>query len=413
MSVAVFKDSEIAFSKGFGFADLENEVPAGPETVYRIGSVTKPITAIAVLQLVEQRKVALDDDITEFLPDYPTNGKRVTVHNLLTHTSGIASYTDIQPRGNRDSWKFDQTHESMLDVFETAPYDFEPGTGFYYSNSGYYLLGMIIEHVSGQTYEDYVKQHVFDPAGMTNSCYDGHQKLIPHRASGYMLSENGEFVNADYLSMTIPFSSGALCSTAGDLMKLYEALSRGELLKPETFELMKSPIVLSSGEESNYTLGLMRSSLGGQLQMAHPGGIDGFTSFFAFYPEFDVAVAVLTNVMLDGVPDHVGRRVIQAELDLPIRPLEHQPLDDEALAAYTGTYRFGIMDATVTTSGDTVGFKFLPLIGEPVPLIHLERDVFCFPHDSDMTVTFTRAAGTVSALEFNAGVITFLADRVD
>ncbi len=227
-AVIVVKDGRIIYRQGRDMANLELGVPIEPHMVFRIGSITKQFTAVATLILTEQGKLAIDDPVTRFLPDYPMQGHLITIEHLLSHTSGIKSYTDIP-----ELWassRNDFTVQQIIDSFKNRPMDFAPGEGWAYNNSGYVLLGAIIEKSSGLTYEQFIQQNIFDRLGMRHSYYDDPVRVIPHRVSGYSKGPNG-YANATYLSMTLPYAGGALASTVDDLAIWDAALHTEQLVK--------------------------------------------------------------------------------------------------------------------------------------------------------------------------------------
>ena len=216
VSVAVVKGGRTLLAKGYGFADLENDIPATPATVYRIGSITKQFTAAGIMRLAEQGKLSLDDTVQRFLPAFPTQGNRVTIRHLLNHTSGIRSYTSLGPKFGRVT-RLDLVPDSLVALFSGEPFDFKPGDAWRYNNSGYFLLGMIIEKVSGKSYAQYVQDEFFKPLGLNSTVYCDQAPIIKRRAQGYNPRPGGGFVNAEPLSMTQPYAAGSLCSTVTDL----------------------------------------------------------------------------------------------------------------------------------------------------------------------------------------------------
>ena len=199
-------DNEI-LAKGYGEADIENDVPAAPQTVFRIGSITKQFTAAAILKLVDAGKLKLDDELNELVPAFGFGGKKVTVHQLLNHTSGIRSYTGL----GQKFWSLANrrlSHEQLYELIKDEPFDFEPGAGWKYNNSGYYLLGVIIEKVSGKSYAEFVGEQLWKPVEMTQTRYGGSDPIVKHRARGYSKS-NGKVVNCRLMSMRPPFAAGA------------------------------------------------------------------------------------------------------------------------------------------------------------------------------------------------------------
>jgi D-alanyl-D-alanine carboxypeptidase len=225
-AIIVVKDGHVIFRKGYGLANVELNVPITPEMVFRIGSVTKQFTAVALMMLVEQGKLSLQDDITKFFPAYPTGGKKITVENLLTHTSGIPDYMEkLWPARMREDLRL----ERLIEVFKNAGLEFEPGTKASYSNSNYILLGAIIEKLSGEEYRRFVEENIFKPLGMKHSYYEGIQEIIPERVSGYVKAD-GIFYNAPYLSTNQLYAAGALCSSVDDLA-LWDAAAYSEKLR--------------------------------------------------------------------------------------------------------------------------------------------------------------------------------------
>jgi len=291
MTVAVAKGNEIIHQKGYGLVDLENSVPASEKSVYRIGSITKMFTAAAILLLVEDGKVNLDDPITEYLPEYPS-GAKVTIRHLLNHTSGIVSFTSLPD--HRAGMRKDRSHEETLARFKDKPLEFPPGEKFSYCNSGYYLLGMVIEIASEKTYEEFLQERIFDPLKLDSTHYDHHLKIIPNRARGYSIRGEKK-INAPYVSMKQPFAAGALVSTTRDLIKWQRGLVENKLLRPDSYKQMIQPGLLNDGKKSKYGLGCFVEILNGHVAIRHGGGIPGFLTELAYFPEIDLTVIVLCN----------------------------------------------------------------------------------------------------------------------
>jgi CubicO group peptidase (beta-lactamase class C family) len=304
VSIAVSQGGKTVYSKAFGMANLELGVPARPETVYEIGSVTKQFTAAAILGLVEDGKLGLDDPLSRFFPDWPAAGRTATVKQLLNHTSGIKSYTSI-PRW-RSLMALPLVHDSMVALFRDEPADFEPGADWRYDNSGYYLLGLIIEKVTGQAYSTYIMQHLFEPAGLSSTSYCGTTAIVPGRAGGYSATSAG-IVNAAPIYVDQAFAAGAICSTTGDLLTWTRALQSGKIVKPASYQAMTTPIPLPNGKRQTYGFGLGVSDLQGHRSVGHSGGINGFNSVLVSYPNDGLIVAILVNQ--DGGADKIGRAV--------------------------------------------------------------------------------------------------------
>lgn len=288
----VAQNGKIIYQKAFGMANIELNVPMRPEMVFRIGSVSKQFTAIAILQLLEQGKLSLQDPITKYVPEYPMHGYTITLEHLLTHTSGIKNYTDMEEFGK--VMRNDMTPDEMIAFFKNQPMDFAPGTAWNYSNSGYFLLGYVIEKVSGKTYPEYVEEVIFKPLGMNTSYYGNDTRLIKNRAAGYQGGENGP-QNAFVLSMTLPYAAGSLQSTVGDLFIWHQALHAGKLVKKETLQKAFTEYKLSDGKGSHYGYGWFLGDLQGSATIEHSGGINGFLTDAIYLPAQDVFVAIFSN----------------------------------------------------------------------------------------------------------------------
>jgi D-alanyl-D-alanine carboxypeptidase len=293
VSIAVARGGRTLVAKGYGLANVELDVKTSPSTVYRIGSLTKQFTAAAVMRLVEAGRLSLDDPIEKYLPDYPVEGRRITIRHLLTHTSGIKSYTGLGPKF-WDNAALDYSHEKLIALFKDEPPDFQPGEKFLYNNSGYYLLGVILEKVTGETYGSHVKKALFDPLGLTATAYCDNAPVIRQRAAGYQVML-GAVLNAPYLSMKAPFSAGALCSTVTDLVAWTSALMNGKVVTRASLDQMITPAKLNDGAATTYGFGLGIPN-GDKKTISHGGGINGFASYMTYLPDSDTTVVVLTNL---------------------------------------------------------------------------------------------------------------------
>jgi len=321
------------YQKAFGQANLELNVPMQPSMVFRIGSITKQFTAVAILQLMEQGKLSLEDEITKFIPDYPTHGHKITVEHLLTHTSGIKSYTDMKEFG--DVIQKDMKPEDLINFFKNQPMDFAPGTQWHYNNSGFFLLGYIIEKVSGKTYPDYVEQVFFKPLGMTHSYYGNDAKLIPNRAAGYERGKDG-VQNASPMSMTLPYAAGSIQSTVEDLWKWHQAVHAYQLVRKETLEKAFTPYKLANGKPTNYGYGWFLGDIQGSPTIEHGGGINGFLTSSIYLPKEDVFVAVFSNSTAKS-PDNVAAKLAAWAIDKPYN-FKEVALDENTLKGYIGVY---------------------------------------------------------------------------
>ncbi len=296
-AVIVRRNGQTLFRKGYGLANLELGVPVAPDMVFRLGSITKQFTSVAVLLLAQEGKIGLQDEITKFLPDYPTQGRKITIEHLLTHTSGIRSYTDMAEW--LPLWRKDFTVKELIDLFKDQPMSFEPGRSWSYNNSAYVLLGAVIEKASGLTYERFVEERLFKPLGMTSSCYDSPDRIIPRRVAGYQAGAQG-FVNAPYLSMTQPYAAGSLASTVDDLAAWNDAVFGGKVVGKDWLDKAWTPYQLANGESSGYGYGWFIADFAGHRSIEHGGGINGFTTYEMTFPEDGLFIAILTNSAVAG-----------------------------------------------------------------------------------------------------------------
>jgi len=287
----VAKKGDIIYKKAFGLADLELQVPMETNNVFEIGSMTKQFTAISILMLMEKGKLRLDDEITKYIPDYPIRGHKITIHHLLNHTSGIKSFTSV--KGLNAIANDDMEPLEVIDFFKNEPMDFAPGDQFKYNNSGYVILGYIIEKASGISYGDFVEQRIFEKLGMSSSYYASHSKVIPNRASGYRKGKT--YTNSRHISYSIPFASGSLMSTVDDMLKWEEAIKNHVLLSKETMNKAFVNYRLNNGEQTDYGYGWHVETLNGTKSFEHGGSIFGYKSMGVYLPKEDIYVIGLSN----------------------------------------------------------------------------------------------------------------------
>ncbi len=337
VSIGIMQDGEIVFTKGYGFAEVENEVPATEHTVYRIGSVTKQFTAAAIMLLVEEGKLELDAELTDFFPDYPTGGRTITIEHLLNHTSGIKGYTEMREFGEviRD----DLDHDELIAIFSAAPFEFEPGERYQYNNSAFFLLGVIIEQVTGGSYADFLRSQFFEPLGMEDSHYLYNDPIIRRRAQGYAVRD-GEVFNDAFLSMELPYAAGSLGSSVHDLLLWQRALVSGEAISAESFDAMTTPATLNDGSTHPYGFGLALSTMEGHRKIGHGGGINGFRAHLSHYPDDGLTVAVLTNTG-SAHPDVLESRIARELLGIEEKTVDVLPLSPQDAATYVGVYNPG------------------------------------------------------------------------
>lgn len=347
-AVIAARDGQVILRRAYGSADLELGVPMRTDHVFRVGSITKQFTAVAALMLVDEGRLSLDDEITKFWPQYPTHGRRITVEHLLTHTSGIRSYTGMpewRPRSRQDV-----TPAELMAVFRDAPMDFAPGESWLYNNSGYALLGAIVEQVSGQPWGEFLRARLFEPLGMNDTRYETWGELIPRRIPGYARTNDGVIRNSEPGSLTQAYAAGAIRSTVDDLLRWQLAMERGEVLRPETWRRAHQPYRLADGRSTGYGYGWFVATVGGRGSVEHGGDINGFSSNGLWMPSERLHVIVLSNAERDFAdPDELSRRIAGAVLGVEEAPAAAAPMSAEALDDFVGVYRVNPNEVRVVT----------------------------------------------------------------
>ncbi|MBC7901626.1 MAG: serine hydrolase [Saprospiraceae bacterium] len=318
-SILVAEKGKIIYEKGFGMANMEWAIPNQPDPKFRIGSVTKQFTAALILQLVEEGKIKLDGKITDYLADYRKDtGERVTIHQLLNHTSGIPSYTS-RPNFMAEISRNPYSVADFVKKFASGDLEFEPGSKFSYNNSGYFLLGAIVEKVTGKSYETVLKERILEPLGMTNTGYDNHAPILQKRASGYEKTPAG-YVNAAYLDMSLPYAAGSIYSTVEDLYKWELSLYENKILSAESKTKMFTPGL------SNYGYGLIIADrpIGKTEQktkvIQHGGGINGFNSLLTRLVDKQQTIILLDNVGLGRYHGRITNSIISILNGQPVEP---------------------------------------------------------------------------------------------
>ena len=394
-SVLVARDGEILLDRGYGLANREWNIPNDGDTKFRLGSVTKQFTAVAVMILHERGLIDLDAPVKTWLPDAPATWDGVTVRHLLTHTSGLPNFTDFddyEPAKTRPA-----TLDGLIARFRDRPLDFQPGEGWAYSNSGYVVLTAIVEKAGGASYADFVAANLFQPLGMGDSGYDSHAAILPHRASGYAPTAGG-IVNADYVDMSIPQGAGALYSTTRDLLKWEQGLFGGRLLSPASLTVLTTPV------RNRYAFGLMVSHAGGNTMIGHSGGIEGFNTAMVWDPDRRMTVIVLGNLNGPGPDQVAGSLMALARGETVILPNERQAVvvAPEVLRAYEGVYELAPTFAIAISVVD--GKLMAQATGQDAFELQAESDVRFFLTVVDAQITFTRdAAGAVDGLVLHQG----------
>ena len=382
ISVAVARNGQVVFVRGYGMANLEHAVAVTPETLFHIASISKNILAAVVLQLVDEGKLNLDDDVTKYVPEAPTHGHKVTVRQLLNHTSGIYSFTSL-PEAEANE-RLDLTHDQVLALFKDKPLDFEPGTAWRYNNSAFYIAGMVVERVTKQEYGAYVREHLFKPLGMNSAqlCYS--RMVVPHLASGYEL-DRGVLVNAALMSWKLPFAAGAICATATDVVKWQAALDGGRVLSASSLKLMRTATLLADETVIDYGLGTRLGTLGGHRVLGHTGSGGGFAAALESFPDAHLTVVVLVNTGVGAIP----ALTLAAAISRPMlglaekKTLSDLPAPPQELAALLGT--FNSDEGTVENFGrdGKLFYRDLPSRDEG-PLLRQTENVYAVNENTEV-----------------------------
>jgi D-alanyl-D-alanine carboxypeptidase len=336
-AVIVVRDGQVILRKGYGMANLELGVPVAPEMVFRLGSITKQFTAVAILMLVDEGRVTLSDDITKFLPSFPTHGQAITIERLLTHTAGIKNYTEMPEFPSW--WRDDRSLDELIGLFKDQPLDFAPGEKWAYSDSGYVLLGAVIEKASGTSYAEFIQQRIFGPLGMAHSYYDATEQVVPGRVAGYARTQAG-YAHAAYLSMTLPYAAGSLAASVDDLARWDAALYTDKLVKQATLKRAFQPAILNHGQPTGYGFGWEIGGYEGHSFSEHNGGINGFSTQMIRLSEDNVYVAILTNCEnCRGSLGALAFRIAATAIGKPYHDPPAIALPAATLAAYEGVYQ--------------------------------------------------------------------------
>ncbi|MEZ5427635.1 MAG: serine hydrolase [Pyrinomonadaceae bacterium] len=379
-SVLLARNGKVLLNKGYGLANIETGTPNTPQTRFRLASITKQFTGLAILILQERGKLKTDDPICKFVENCPAAWQTITLRHLVSHTSGIKDFTSLPDSEKKKSENISPLQ--IIDWFKDKPLDFKPGERFSYSNSGYILLGYVIEKLSGQSYKDFIAENIFQPAGMKNSGYDSHAEIIKNRASGYSL--HGEnVVNADYVDMQVPFAAGALYSTTEDLYLWHKALGSEKLLSHKSLEEMFTPI------KDGYGFGIVMESRNGIDFQTHSGGIQGFSTNFARFPKEDAVVIVLSNrdfAPTDFIKTQMMKFIFDDKFELP----EFIEMPEGGLKNFEGLYQ---TNENVPFQRLYVEDKKIWLTfpgGLPMPFSPVSETKFISRYDSDISLEFEK-----------------------
>ena len=394
-SVLVAQDGKVLLDKGYGSANLEWDIPDSPQTKFRLGSLTKQFTAAAILLLEERGKLRTDDLVAKYLPDAPASWAKITLANLLTHTSGIPNFTSFPDYATTEATP--TTPEQLVARFRDKPLNFEPGEKWEYSNSGYVLLGYLLEKISGQPYQDFVRDNLFAPLGMTESGYDSRAAIISHRASGYSPGANGP-ANAGYIDMSIPFSAGALYSTTEDLWRWEQGLFGGKVLNAASLKKMTTPF------KNDYAYGLAVRTAHGYTVIEHGGGIEGFNTQLAYDPDRKLAVIVLGNLN-GGAPGEIaGQLMSLLHGEKVVLPSERKEItvSTDVLRQYVGTYQLApTFSIVITLEGNRLMSQ---ATNQPALPLFPESETSFFLKAVDAQIEFAKNdKGEVTSLTLHQG----------
>jgi CubicO group peptidase (beta-lactamase class C family) len=368
LQIVVEHRGEIVLDRGYGFADLEHQVPVTAETVFPIGSISKQFGAAAIMQLVETGRLSLDDKLATFFPEFP-RGSRITIKDLLRHTSGIEDfeYTGPWPK----TMAVERSDEEVVRLFRDRKPRFEPDHGWSYSTSNYLLLGMIVTKVTKQPFREYLREHVFARAGLAHTRYCDSYELIPHRARGYDGSP-GAWVPAKMAHLTQFGVGGGLCSTSRDLLAWQKALESGQVVSAASYRAMTTALPLADGTPTGYGFGLCPSIMAGHRILWHSGGVSGFAAELSHFVDDDLRIAGITNAR-----ESLPWWPIVTKL-LAIEPPVAQPIAVADLARYAKTFYSAPSEVKVVVDGDhlAASWVFEGKESPRVPFVHVGHHTF-------------------------------------
>lgn len=394
-TILIARNGKPVVSKGYGMANYEWGIANTPQTVFRLGSITKQFTAAAVMLLQERGKLSVNDAVCKYVAECPAAWEPITIKQLLSHTSGIPNYTAFPDFAAKAIMPIPTAE--LLAQYRSKPLDFTPGEKYSYSNSGYHLLGLIIEKASGKGYADFLQENIFGPLGMTQTGYDSHESLIKWRANGYARKGEG-FVNAAYMDMLLPYAAGALYSTTGDLLIWDQALLTEKLLKRASLTEMYTPV------KGNCAFGWNVGKRGSRTAISHGGAIYGFATQISRFPDDRVTVVVLSNVQ-GSSPGAVANNLAAAAFGEPVNmPVERKAisLPSQTLDKYVGEYQL-LQNVTVTILNQG-GKLFMRLTGQPDLEMFAESEKDFFLKVVDAQIKFeVDATGKTARLIFKQG----------
>ena len=381
-SALVAKNGVILLNKGYGYRDATSKTPNDEQTIFQLGSITKQFTSAVILKLQEEKKLSVSDKLSKYFPGYP-KGDSITIKQLLTHTSGIFNYTNDGEFMKNEMTK-PATRERMLALFKDKPLDFSPGTGWNYSNSGYLLLGYIIEDVTKKTYEQAVRKYIFTPLQMTHSGFDFTDLKSSKKATGYFNLNEKENAVAPIVDSSVSFSAGAIYSTTGDLYLWHKALQKNMILSKEQQEMAYTPV------KNNYGYGWGIDSIDGRRRVSHGGGIPGFVTNISRVPQDDICIVLLSNASdptLQDIAGNIYAVLYGKQYEIPKEKTVIK-LPVEKLKEYEGEYEINKDLHVIINVKD--GELVASPTGQPTSVLLAEKEDFFFLRSPDIQIDFTR-----------------------
>ncbi len=415
LAVSVQRGDETLYHAAQGYADLEHQVTATPNTVYQIGSLTKSFTALLMIRLAEVGKIDLDAPVNKYLPDYQGPAATAPVRYLMNHTAGLVDYLHLPnfPKDPRQA----ATRQQMRELITSTDRLFPPGTAYSYSNSGTYLLGLIAEAVTSKPYHAALAAHVLEPLGLNHTYFAAWQPVIEGRAEGYAVTQEG-YVNAPQPDPLIPFAAGALMSTLNDMRHYLDQVHRRQTFGKDTQQLLYHQAKLRDGTRVDYALGgIIIRDWEGHRKISHAGDIDGFSAYMAYYPQSSLMIAVLANTsQVSPTPVALEQQIARLVLGIPAPKPSGKRLQNKEIKQLTGTYRqgymhMGIAQLEIVPANGGIAVRIGGQAAEEpaVPLFHIENRRFIAAHDTTMTFYFSPQQGQASTLtiDWQADAIPF------
>lgn len=419
-TVLVAQNGKVLFRNSYGLANVELTIPNKPEYVFRIGSMSKQFTAVSILILAQEGELSLQDDITKHLPNYNTHGEVVTIEHLLTHTSGIPSYTEMEGFGEK--MMESQTKKEIMDFFSKDKLLFKPGTDWSYSNSGYFLAGVIVEKVSGESLEDFMRTRIFEPLEMESTTTGSNNKIIWGGVSGYQPKSDTEFMPATYLNWSWPFGAGDLVSNVDNLLLWDEALYSDKILNAEMRKKAFESFKLADGQSANYGYGWAVSNFKGDKYIHHGGAINGFLSDGIRYEKDHVFVVVLSNNTGESpakCAETIALYMAGQSFDKP----KSLPTKAKELEDYVGTYEIHRMGSRLASNfGDDKSYRYVSVENDTLygqvtgsaqrPAYKIGKDLFASPGGT-MQIRFIREKKKVVAMEVSSKPLPYGPTSID